>query len=73
MFKFKEVTDVSFLAFLQVEVWLNRVLDCVRSTIRVSLAEAVVAYEEKPRDLWIFDFPAQPALTTTQIWWTTEV
>jgi len=57
----------------QVEMWLNKVLDTMRSTIRHELSEAVVSYEEKPRDQWLFDFPAQVALCGTQIWWTTEV
>lgn len=37
------------------------------------MSEAVVAYEEKPRDQWLFDYPAQVSLCGTQIWWTTEV
>ncbi|XP_064179132.1 dynein heavy chain 9, axonemal [Anguilla rostrata] len=57
----------------QVEVWLNRVLDAMRSTVRHEMTEAVTAYEEKPREQWLFDYPAQAALTCTQIWWTTEV
>uniref|UniRef100_A0A2K5SD28 Dynein axonemal heavy chain 17 n=1 Tax=Cebus imitator TaxID=2715852 RepID=A0A2K5SD28_CEBIM len=57
----------------QVEVWLNRVLDRMCSTLRHEIPEAVVTYEEKPRDQWILDYPAQVALTCTQIWWTTEV
>lgn len=55
------------------EVWLNRVMDAMRSTVRHELSEAVVSYEEKPRDQWLFDYPAQVALCGTQIWWTTEV
>ena len=58
---------------LQVEVWLNRVLDSMRSTIRHELTEAVSAYEDKPREQWLFDFSAQVALCSVQIWWTTEV
>ena len=58
---------------LQVEVWLNRVMESMRSTVKHELSEAVVAYEEKPRDQWLFDYPAQVALCGTQIWWTTEV
>uniref|UniRef100_A0A672V8T9 Dynein axonemal heavy chain 17 n=1 Tax=Strigops habroptila TaxID=2489341 RepID=A0A672V8T9_STRHB len=50
----------------QVEVWLNHVLDSMRATVRDEMTEAVVAYEEKPREQWLFDYPAQ-------IWWTTEV
>ncbi|XP_066560773.1 dynein axonemal heavy chain 9 [Amia ocellicauda] len=57
----------------QVEGWLNRVLDTMRATVRHEMTEAVVSYEEKPRDQWLFDYPAQVALTCTQIWWTTEV
>ena len=32
-----------------------------------------MTYEEKPRDQWIFEYPAQVVLAGTQIWWTTEV
>ncbi|OXB61088.1 hypothetical protein ASZ78_013651 [Callipepla squamata] len=57
----------------QVEVWLNRVMDSMRSTLRHLIPEAVASYEDKPREQWVFDYPAQVALTCTQIWWTTEV
>nr|P39057.1 RecName: Full=Dynein beta chain, ciliary [Heliocidaris crassispina]BAA00827.1 dynein beta-heavy chain [Heliocidaris crassispina] len=57
----------------QVEVWLNRVMDTMRSTVRSQFADAVVSYEEKPREQWLYDYPAQVALATTQVWWTTEV
>ncbi|NXJ83957.1 DYH17 protein, partial [Trogon melanurus] len=57
----------------QVEVWLNRVLASMRSTLRHLIPEALVTYEDKPREQWVFDYPAQVALTCTQIWWTTEV
>lgn len=45
----------------------------MQETVRHSITEALAAYEEKPRELWIFDFPAQVALTSSQIWWTTDV
>lgn len=45
----------------------------MRSTIRTFTGEAIVSYEEKPRDSWLFDYPAQVSLCGTQIWWTTEV
>lgn len=48
-------------------------MDAMRSTVKHELSEAVVSYEEKPRDQWLFDYPAQVALCGTQIWWTTEV
>ena len=43
----------------QVEVWLNALLDRMCATIRHNFTEAVVTYEEKPREQWIFDPPAQ--------------
>jgi dynein heavy chain len=57
----------------QVEVWLNRLLDKQCKTVLHWLTEAVTAYEEKSREQWILEFPAQIALTGSQIWWTTEV
>ncbi|NWR90162.1 DYH9 protein, partial [Furnarius figulus] len=57
----------------QVEVWLNRLLDTMRATVRDEMTAAVTVYEEKPREQWLFDYPAQVALSCTQIWWTTEV
>ncbi|NWT20166.1 DYH9 protein, partial [Vireo altiloquus] len=57
----------------QVEVWLNRLLDTMRATVRDGMTAAVAAYEDKPRDQWLFDHPAQVALCCTQIWWTAEV
>lgn len=45
----------------------------MRSSLRNYMAEAVVSYEEKARDQWLFDYPAQVSLCGTQIWWTTEV
>lgn len=54
-------------------MWLNRVQDRMRSSLRLYMGEAVVAYEEKPREQWLFDYPAQVSLCGTQIWWTTEV
>lgn len=33
----------------------------------------MAAYEDKPREQWIFDYPAQVALAGSQIWWTSDV
>ncbi|XP_063098488.1 dynein axonemal heavy chain 9 isoform X2 [Cavia porcellus] len=57
----------------QVETWLNNVLAHMKATVRHEMTEGVTTYEEKPREQWLFDYPAQVALTCTQIWWTTEV
>lgn len=62
-----------FMCTGQVEVWLMTLLKCMQATIRHELSEGVVSYEEKPRDQWLFDYPAQVSLCGTQIWWTTEV
>ncbi|KAJ3365528.1 hypothetical protein HDU91_002183, partial [Kappamyces sp. JEL0680] len=56
-----------------VENWLNRLIVAMRETLRNLLGESVTSYEEKPREQWIFDFPAQIVLAGSQIWWTTEV
>ncbi|XP_016158228.1 PREDICTED: dynein heavy chain 17, axonemal isoform X1 [Ficedula albicollis] len=57
----------------QVEVWLNRLLGRMRSTLRSLIPRALGTYEDKPREQWVFDYPAQVALTCTQIAWTSEV
>jgi dynein heavy chain, axonemal len=61
---FKELCDCSG----KVEVWLNRVTDAMRGTLHDLFMKSVMAYEDKPREVWVFDWPAQPALCTTQIW-----
>lgn len=48
-----------FFTWVQVEAWLNKLLDTMQSTIRHEMTEAVISYEEKPRDQWLFDPPAQ--------------
>ncbi|KAI9189963.1 hypothetical protein H9P43_001396 [Blastocladiella emersonii ATCC 22665] len=67
--KFPEVCECTG----PVEVWLNRVEATMKNSLRTLLSDAVVTYEEKPREQWIFDYPAQVTLAGTQIWWTTEV
>ena len=42
-------------------------------TVKKKIMEAVAAYEDKPRDQWLFEYPAQVALTSSQIWWVTDV
>ena len=56
-----------------VEVWLARLEATMKSTVRYYFNASVNAYEDKPREQWVMDFPAQVALCGTQIWWTTEV
>nr|NP_001262793.1 dynein heavy chain at 93AB, isoform C [Drosophila melanogaster]AGB96173.1 dynein heavy chain at 93AB, isoform C [Drosophila melanogaster] len=56
-----------------VEVWLNRIQAAMRASLRHYVMEAVIAYEEKQREQWLFDYPAQVSLCGSQIWWSTEV
>ena len=44
---------------LQVEIWLTRLLATMKETVHYQMGEAADSYEEKPREQWIFDFPAQ--------------
>eukprot|EP00041_Stephanoeca_diplocostata_P039521 m.1633795 g.1633795 ORF g.1633795 m.1633795 type:complete len:4492 (+) comp25411_c0_seq1:204-13679(+) len=57
----------------RVEDWLNKVLTTMQETIRWNMRDSFQAYEEKPRDQWVFDWPAQVALVGTQVYWTSEV
>ncbi|XP_014229978.1 dynein beta chain, ciliary-like [Trichogramma pretiosum] len=57
----------------KVESWLNRITDAMRRAVRHHFKQAVNSYAYKPREEWIFDYEAQPALCGTQIWWTSEV
>ncbi|KAL7886390.1 hypothetical protein AOLI_G00041110 [Acnodon oligacanthus] len=56
-----------------VELWLSRVEEAMRGAVRRQMAEAVNVYEERPREQWALERPAQPALTATQVWWTADV
>ncbi|GAA6082719.1 dynein axonemal heavy chain 11, partial [Tachysurus ichikawai] len=57
----------------QAECWLRGLELAMRSTVRQEISEAVAAYEDKPRDQWLFDYPAQVVLTASQIWWAMDV
>jgi len=63
---------LKFVLNIQVEKWLNKLTDIMRSSGRQYFSKAVKSYDEKPRRLWIFDYPAQAALCGVQIWWTAE-
>lgn len=68
-----EACTTTFPFSSKVESWLLQLEQTMKETVRQAIAEAIAAYEEKPRELWILDFPAQVALTGSQIWWTTDV
>ena len=53
------------------KIWNFQILSfCIQ---RHYMTHAVATYEDKPRDQWLFDYPAQVSLCGTQIWWTAEV
>jgi len=39
----------------------------MRATVRDEMTEAVMAYEEKPREQWLFDYPAQVSATAAHL------
>ena len=57
----------------RVEEWLMTVQTIMQETLRWACKDALTAYEERPRDQWVFEWPAQVALVGTQVWWATEV
>uniref|UniRef100_A0A8D0L2M4 Dynein axonemal heavy chain 11 n=1 Tax=Sphenodon punctatus TaxID=8508 RepID=A0A8D0L2M4_SPHPU len=57
----------------QAECWLSCLERTMSSTVQQEIMEAVAAYEDKPRDQWLFDYPGQVALTSSQIWWAADV
>ncbi|XP_008293045.1 dynein heavy chain 11, axonemal [Stegastes partitus] len=56
-----------------VETWLTRLEESMKESVRGHLFEAVSVYEDRPREQWILDFPAQVALTGSQIWWSNDM
>lgn len=57
----------------KVELWLNALTHTMRSTLKQIFAQSLEAYATKPRDKWIFEWPAQVALCITQIFWSIEM
>ena len=59
--KDKEYVDFSEprMCVGQVEGWLSLLLETMQATIRHEFVEAISSYEDKPREQWIFDPPAQ--------------
>ena len=63
----------SFVCEAQVEKWLHRLMLAMRATVRNKMMQAMMTYQETPREKWLFFYPAQVSLACTQIWWTSEV
>lgn len=56
---FTVIIVLFYNVFLQAECWLGALEGTMRCTVRKEIQEAVAAYEDKPRDQWLFDYPAQ--------------
>ncbi|XP_037532275.1 dynein heavy chain 11, axonemal [Nematolebias whitei] len=56
-----------------VETWLACLEESMKESIRSHVFEAVSVYEDRPREQWILEFPAQVALTGSQIWWSNDM
>lgn len=69
---FADLTDCGMM-LRQVEVWLTHLEESMKECVRGHLSDAVRAHEDRPREQWILDFPAQVALTGSQIWWNNDM
>ena len=60
----------------EIERYLNNLTEAMRDTLKESMRSgynAAANWElDKPRHLWLFDFPAQVVVTCTQMYWTEE-
>ncbi|KAM4581026.1 dynein axonemal heavy chain 11 [Odontesthes bonariensis] len=56
-----------------VEVWLACLEESMKKSVGGHLFDAVSVYEDRSREQWILEFPAQVALTGSQIWWSNDM
>ncbi|XP_073997627.1 dynein beta chain, ciliary-like isoform X3 [Rhodnius prolixus] len=56
-----------------VEDWLNALTLAMVRTVREYFRRALLAYGDKPRHEWVFDFPAQTVMVIVQVMWSAEV
>jgi dynein heavy chain len=56
-----------------VEVWLQRVVDRMRSGLKAEFCAALPLYDEKPRAKWIFDQSVQNTVVVSRVAFTLEV
>jgi len=60
----------------EVERYLNNLTDAMKNTLKLKMQEGYTTagnWEvDKPRQEWLFHYPAQVVVTTTQIYWTEE-
>ena len=56
-----------------VEKWLLQVQETMILSLQDVMKESVVAYEEKPRDKWVLEWPGQVVIAASTIYWTRDV
>lgn len=56
-----------------VEKWLLQVQETMILSLQDVTKESVVAYEEKPRDKWVLEWPGQVIIAASTIYWTRDV
>ena len=56
-----------------VEEWLLELMGHVQNSLREKLETALDTYMQLPREKFIMDNCAQHVITTSQVWWTTDV
>ena len=56
-----------------VEKWLLQVQETMILSLQDVTKESVVAYEEKPRDKWVLEWPGQVVIAASTIYWTRDV
>ncbi|CAD7085079.1 unnamed protein product [Hermetia illucens] len=57
----------------KVEDWLQRLILCMKNTLRMLFEAALAEYNDKTCEQWLMDWPAQVALCCEQIKWTSSV
>lgn len=56
-----------------VEVWLQNVVDSMRSALSAEFKAAMLSYDEKPRGKWLFDYSAQNTVVVSRTYFTADI
>ena len=56
-----------------VEKWLLQVQETMIFSLQDVMKESVVAYNEKPRNKWVLEWPGQVVIAASTIYWTRDV
>ena len=56
-----------------VEVWLQNVVESMRSALSAEFKAAMLSYDEKPRGKWLFDYSAQNTIVVSRTYFTADI